>query len=471
MIDAVTLSMTGKQHARLRRHLFPGDGKEAVAILLCGRRDGEYRHRLVVREVEGVPYAACTIRTPDRVTWAPDAIAPHLDRAAVERLSIVKVHSHPGGYADFSDTDDEGDRRLLPMIRGWIEEDVPHGSVIMLPNGQMFGRVFNDGASFTKIDLISVVGDDLSFWYADSGGGAIPDFAASQAQVFDVGTIERLRRLWIAVVGCSGTGSPVIEQLLRLGVGVLVLVDDDHIEERNINRILNSTMKDAREHRLKVDMLGEAAERIGLGTRVIRVPKSLWSPEAVRMVAQCDAVFGCVDTVDGRYLLNTLSTYYTLPYFDVGVRLDAVREGPRKGHIREVCGTVHYLQPGGSSLMSRGLFTMEQVRAAGLRRKDPAAHAEQVKDGYIRGVVGHRPAVITVNMFAASLAVNEFLARLHPFREEPNINYEQMTFSLASAELFPESGGAECPLLAKRVGFGDVSPLLRQMELSEQAGR
>ena len=36
--------------------------------------------------------------------------------------------------------------------------------------------------------------------------------------------------------------------------------------------------------------------------------------------------------------------------------------------------------------MSRGVFTMKQVAAAGLRRNDPAAHAQQVKDGYIDGV-------------------------------------------------------------------------------------
>jgi hypothetical protein len=51
---------------------------------------------------------------------------------------------------------------------------------------------------------------------------------------------------------------------------------------------------------------------------------------------------------------------------------------------------------------------------------DPAAHARQVKDGYIKGVPANRPSVISVNMFGASLAVNEFLARLHPFREESN---------------------------------------------------
>ena len=45
--------------------------------------------------------------------------------------------------------------------------------------------------------------------------------------------------------------------------------------------------------------------------------------------------------------------------------------------------------------MSRGLFTMADVAAAGLRRNDPAAHAQRVNDGYIAGVAAHRPAVIS----------------------------------------------------------------------------
>ena len=45
-----------------------------------------------------------------------------------------------------------------------------------------------------------------------------------------------------------------------------------------------------------------------------------------------------------------------------------------KARIREVCGTVNYLRPGRSSLVSRGLFTMADVAAAGLRRNDPKAH-------------------------------------------------------------------------------------------------
>jgi hypothetical protein len=64
-------------------------------------------------------------------------------------------------------------------------------------------------------------------------------------------------------------------------------------------------MHDAAASRAKVDVLGDAVERAGLGTKVIRVNKNLWNPETIRAVAQCDIVFGCMDTIDGRFLLNT----------------------------------------------------------------------------------------------------------------------------------------------------------------------
>jgi hypothetical protein len=464
----VTLSLSGLQQEHLKDFLFPGDGNEAVAILLCGRRDGDRRHRLLVREMHGIPYDLCFERTPDRVTWPPDYTTAILERAAELGLSVIKVHSHPGGYPQFSPTDDESDARLLPMIRGWVEAQIPHGSAVMLPGGAMFGRVMHPDRTIEAISCIAVAGDNLLFWHADKDAGHVPGFLASQAQAFDQGTIDRLRRLSIAVIGASGTGSPVIEQLCRLGVGELVIVDDDRMEDRNVNRITNSTMRDALSGRPKVDVQAGAITRMGLGTKVIALEKNLWDPEVIGAIAQCDLVFGCMDTIDGRFLLNSLASYYLLPYFDIGVRLDAVRDGEGPGRIREVCGTINYLQPGRSSLMSRGLFTMEDVAAAGLRRTDPEAHRRQVEDGYIRGVPAHRPAVVSVNTLAASLAVNEMLARLHPYREEPNIAFASVIFSLASMELIPEREEGICDILAGSVGKGDVRPLLGLMDLAER---
>jgi ThiF family/Prokaryotic homologs of the JAB domain len=468
MTPTITLTLTSRQHEQLRGYLFPGDGKEAVALLLCGYRAGERRHRLLVREVHCVDPRGYSERSGTHVTWLPESVEPLLERATRERLSVVKVHCHPNGYPRFSQTDDVGDTRLLPMLQGWVEGNLLHGSVVMLPDGQMFGRVVTKDRRLVQVAAINVIGDDLHFSYSQPLDTEVPSFLASHAQAFDEGTIERVRRLSVAVVGCSGTGSPVIEQLLRLGVGEIVLVDDDRMEDRNVNRILNSTRHDVEASRFKVDVQADAIERTDLGTRVIRLRRNVWDVDVVRAIAQCDVLFGCVDTVDGRYLLNTLATYYLMPYFDVGVRLDAVRGPDGVSRIREACGTIHYLQPGRSSFLTRGLFSLTDVAAAGLRRTDPKAHATEVRDGYIRGVPEHRPAVVTVNMLAAAIAVHELLARLHPYREEPNAEYASVVFSLASMELIPEGEDCECELLADRVGLGDTVPLLGFIELAER---
>jgi hypothetical protein len=75
---------------------------------------------------------------------------------------------------------------------------------------------------------------------------------------------------------------------------------------------------------------------------------------------------------------------------------------------------------------------------------------------------------MTVNMFAAGLAGNELLARLHPFREEPNSSNASVIFSLASMELIMEREEGICEIMAGNVGIGDRVPLLGLMEFAER---
>ena len=72
----------------------------------------------------------------------------------------------------------------------------------------------------------------------------------------------------VGVVGCSGTGSIMAELLARNGVGALVLVDDDAVEEKNLNRLVSGTIADARSRVPKVRALEKAIARAGLGTEV-----------------------------------------------------------------------------------------------------------------------------------------------------------------------------------------------------------
>lgn len=462
----VTLTLTVGQQRSLLQHLFPQDGCEAVAIALCSRRAGTSRHRLIVRRIVDVPYSTCSVRLPDRVTWSTEVLPPILDDAAQHGWAVVKIHGHRG-YSQFSQVDDTSDRALFPSIYSWLDDGSaaslgPHASAILMDDGRLFGRVVGVDGDFIPLECVNVVGDDLSFWYASNPVTAgVPEFGRRVAQTFGAGTFERLRRLRVAVVGCSGTGSPVIEQLARNGVGSLVLVDPDVIEEKNLNRILNATRKDADARHLKVNVAKRSIRAMGLGTTVETHAKNLFDANVVRAIAECDVIFGCMDTIDGRYLLNKLAAFYLIPYFDLGVKIEA--DG--HGGVQQVCGSVHYLQPCGSSLLSRHVFTLEQVRAAGLHRTDPDGYCQQVKEGYIRGIQEDRPAVIQLNSLIASLAVNELLARLHPFRIDANSDFAVTRVSLSHAIFDYEKEGEPCPVVSRHAGRGDVQPLLDWAEL------
>jgi ThiF family/Prokaryotic homologs of the JAB domain len=463
MSTGVILRMTGKQKAAVYEHLFPADGREAVALALCGRRDSGGRHCLSVCKIERIPYEECD-RGPDSITWPTARLIPLLQEAARHRMALVKLHSHPGGYDQFSEYDDTSDKEFFAAAESWTESVQPHGSVIALPGGRMFGRTQTRSGRFRPIELISVAGDSIEYWF-DQPAELPPEFTNRHAQVLGDATIAILRRLRAAVVGCSGTGSPTVEQLFRLGIGELILVDPDVVGIENLNRILNSRDLDVQRSRPKVHVLEQAIHDTGLGTVVSALPQDLCVPQVIKQIATCDVIFGCVDSVFARHVLNKLASTYSIPYFDIGVGLKA--DG--NGGISHVSGAINYLQPDGSSLLSRGAFSLNDVQADALRRSDPNEYADRLASGYIAGAAVARPAVITVNMIFSGLGVFEFLNRLHGMRDEPNARFAMQRISLSHNLSDVSEDGARCWVGSRYLGQGDLQPLLGMPELSEDA--
>lgn len=451
------LRITGRHHAALKSHLFPGDGKEAVALVLCGRRNGAGTHVLMTWRISPVPYNDCRVRTPSQVTWNTDLLEPLLVEASKKGLAILKIHSHPSGFANFSSTDDVADKELFSSIYSWLDDGLPHMSAVMLPDGRILARVVGRDGKMRPVDLISVVGDDLQFWHqAQDGTAPANEYDNKNKQFFGEKTYESLRRLKAAVLGCSGTGSPMTEQLARLGIGELILVDPDVVKEKNLNRILNTTRKDALEEIPKVFALSRAIDAMELGTVVIPLASNLIDGAILRQLAECDVIFGCMDSAEGRYYLNRLAVFYSIPYFDLGVRLDA--DG--KGGVSYACGSVHYLQPDGSSLIGRGMISMDDVAAEGLARRDPAEYERRKHEGYIRNVHVERPAVITINMLIAAMAGNEFIARIHKFRRVDGADSAIRIFDLRENDHIGQAEGAPCTILAQYAGRGDMDLFL-----------
>lgn len=458
----IKLRMTGQQHAALYNHLYPGDGKEAGALAICGmgrccNNDVE-QISVSIDKIVPINYDKCSVRTVNRLDWNTDILPEILKLAESREQVILKIHSHPTGLSEFSSFDDESDRILFQSIAGWLDTDFPGVSAIMLPDKKVLARAIDSQGKFEEIYSVMIVDSDIDIWFPviKESENKLPRYSLRTVQTFGQGTTRLLSKLCVGVIGVSGTGSPTIEMLYRLGIGKLVICDGDKVEDINVGRIYNSTIADAQAGRFKVDVMTEAIKKSGLPTEVISLPCDALNEYAVRQMSQCDILFGCVDSVEARELLNRICVYYSIPFFDLGVKLEA--DG--KGGVDQVCGTVHYIKPDGSSLLNRRVYTQDDLASASLKRTDIKVYEDQIKSKYIHGIQEDSPAVISVNTLVASLAVNDFLARLHQYRDEDNAEVTTLRISLTQTRYFTENHNKPCEYYSRYVGRGDCRPLL-----------
>ena len=165
-----------------------------------------------------VPHEACPLRKPDAIVWPGSYIEDAIDIAEPEGLVIILLHSHPGGWLQFSHIDDESDRQVIPGLFEAFGHC--HGSAIMTPEGAIRARLYSPDMVSRPVDLVSMAGDDLEYWWNDGIMNAVP---AGRPLPFTRGMTEELGRLSAAVIGVSGTGSVSAEVAARL-VGLIATV-------------------------------------------------------------------------------------------------------------------------------------------------------------------------------------------------------------------------------------------------------
>lgn len=439
----------------LKNHLFPGDGLEAVSFLICGfatRDDGAY---LSAQKVFNIPHGSC-VRESHFIQWPVREILHLFEIASRQNLCLIKVHSHPNKFTEFSSVDDQSDRELFPKIYELTKDDLFHASLLMNHDGSLIARHVNAAGEFSDVPKIVVPGADIKFFVRNDGHEISSSQLKRSKQVFGEGTVRKLQGLKVGVVGTSGTGSPVISQLQRNGAGEIVIVDPKISRDVNMNRIHQLKMSDVEAGLYKADVIRADIEASGTPTKVKCFTADLEDEEVIKELSTCDVLFGCMDSVRGRHLLNKISSFYCIPLFDVGVQLKA--DG--FGGVQSVWASFHYLVPGGSSLFSRNVYNMEALKAETIKHEDPQHFEDLEKNKYIKDADESAPAVISVNGAIASFAVMDLLARVHPYRDEPNTVFNAFRINFREFEVYKKTYDGVCPLFERTLSKGDTVPLL-----------
>lgn len=408
-MKSTRIVMLETQLEELRQKLFDRPNVEGAAFLLCGQSVSDHAVKLIVHAVVPIVDDDFLRRETYGLTIASPALTRVAKLARYEGLSVIFAHSHPEGVPDFSEQDDREEARLLPFLQARVPGRV-HGTVVLTEH-HIQGRLYMPDQF--PVDEVIVIGDRIRSW-TPNGIDAVEPFFDRQVRAFGPDIQRLLRRLRIGVVGAGGTGSPVAEQLYRLGIGHLRLFDGDRFAETNVNRVYGSALAD--DGRLKVEMLKEHLDRIGLGTTVDIVPQHITHEASARALRDCDLIFGCTDKELPRAILVQLALRYCIPVFDLGVLIDS-----RDGCITGVHGRVTTLMPGEACLFCRGRITSESIRIESLSDED---RERQIRDGYAPELGEPAPAVIAFTTATASAAVMELLHRLTGFMGNERLSSE-----------------------------------------------
>ncbi|MEM3534342.1 MAG: HesA/MoeB/ThiF family protein [Thermoplasmatales archaeon] len=175
----------------------------------------------------------------------------------------------------------------------------------------------------------------------------------------------------IVVVGMGGIGTSIAEILTRMGIGKLVIIDDDYVELTNLNR--QSLYGENDIGRKKVEVAARVLRSINSEVEIVPVDKRLTFENAPSLFSNADVITDATDNYDARGIIN-----------DVAFRLK------KMWVFSAVEGTFGYVKaiiPGKTSCLA----------CFGYPTSGPGISCT------VQGVIG--PAVKAISSIAASLAV------------------------------------------------------------------
>ncbi len=123
-------------------------------------------------------------------------------------------------------------------------------------------------------------------------------------------SVSKLQQATVMVVGCGAVGSFAIEALARSGIGHMVLVDSDNVEESNINRQLFAM--DSTLGKSKVDVARQRIYDINPNSIVDTV--NMFVDENNMPNVKPDFVIDAIDTVQSKIALYKWCSDNAIPF-------------------------------------------------------------------------------------------------------------------------------------------------------------
>jgi hypothetical protein len=324
--------------------------------------------------------------------------------ADVSGLCPIFVHTHPSSHhpPSFSSVDRRTNARLFQNLDE-ILFPRPLGSIVFSRRG-ITGVVFSNGR-LEEILQVTVAGLSLRNVQVPHINDTISNLNSKfdrQVRIYGEEIQKSIQRMTVSIVGVGGTGSSVAVQLARMGVGKLILIDKDSIEETNLTRVYGSTLTDV--GKPKVEVVKKHLKSFSGSTKVETLQKDITKDNVLDKLLQSDVIFGCTDNLSSRAILNDVSIQYYIPLIDIGCRIHKLPNGG----IDQIVAKIQVVTPDAACLWCTdsldGVAIMQETLPDEERRKLEL-------EGY-RESPDRQPSIISLTSMAASLGVHKLLQML-----------------------------------------------------------
>ncbi len=139
---------------------------------------------------------------------------------------------------------------------------------------------------------------------------------AKQMQVNGFGetTQRALAAATVAIIGCGGLGTWQAELLVRMGVGRILIADDDRVTLGNLHRQILFTEQDAQEKVLKVEAALARLTRLNRNVQIEVFRERITRVNIDQFARPANLLLDATDHTPTRFLINDYAVSHQVPW-------------------------------------------------------------------------------------------------------------------------------------------------------------
>jgi molybdopterin/thiamine biosynthesis adenylyltransferase/predicted RNA-binding Zn-ribbon protein involved in translation (DUF1610 family) len=206
---------------------------------------------------------------------------------------------------------------------------------------------------------------------------------------------EVVRQATVLVIGAGALGNEVLKNLALMGVGQILIVDFDTIEDSNLSRSV--LFRESDRGRSKAEVAAEGVKSLNPDVRVKAWHGDINYEMGLGVFRHVDAIVGCLDNREARLSINRFSWAVQRPWVD--------------GAIQELMGIVRVFWPGQGACYECTL-TDSDYQMINLRYSCPLLARENILQGKV-------PTTPTSASIVAAFQTQEALKLIHDMEVLP----------------------------------------------------